>query len=126
MTLKNNLYDIQQSELVAEGVDYVLTLRPDCPIYAAHFPGLPVTPGVCLLMMAKELLADAVHEEVTLSEVKNAKFLSVVSPNEPMALMCEIRKIKTFDNELQAQVTLRTSAEIKAKLSIICNFNDKY
>lgn len=122
MILKNNLYSIVQSEQLADGVDYALQLNEACFIYAAHFPEMPVTPGVCLLLMAKELLEEAVGLKLNLAEVKNAKFLSVVNPQSDAHLMCSLRKI-TIDaesNKVQVQATLKTETEVKAKLSIVC------
>lgn len=123
MILKNNLYHITHSEQSAEGADFTLQLHKECFIYAAHFPEMPVTPGVCLLLMAKELLEEVVGQKLDLVEVKNAKFLAVVNPTLDAQLTCSLRKL-TADNEtgtVQVQATLKTATEVKAKLSIVCH-----
>ena len=122
MKLKNNLYSITQAAQSAEGADFQLQLHKECFIYAAHFPEMPVTPGVCLLLMAKELLEDVIGQTLNLVEVKNAKFLSVVNPTLDDQLSCSLRKL-TADAEagqVQVQATLQTEQEVKAKLSIVC------
>lgn len=122
MKLKNNLYTVTQYEQSAEGADFMLQLHKECFIYAAHFPEMPVTPGVCLLLMAKELLEEVVEQGLSLVEVKNAKFLAVVNPTIDQQLMCSLRKLST-DAEtsfVQVQATLKTATEVKAKLSIVC------
>lgn len=123
MILNNSLYHIIDSSPIEDGsADYRVRISAECPIYAAHFPGLPVTPGVCLLMIGKELLAHAVGRKLHLVEVKNAKFLSVVSPMTDEMLSCHLRKIALDDtlHEVQAQIVLGTDEEVKAKASIKC------
>lgn len=122
MKLKNNLYSITQADQSAEGADFALQLHKECFIYAAHFPEMPVTPGVCLLLMAKELLEEVVEQQLNLVEVKNAKFLSVVNPTQDEHLTCSLRKLTTDDETgtVQVQATLKTEAEVKTKLSIVC------
>jgi 3-hydroxymyristoyl/3-hydroxydecanoyl-(acyl carrier protein) dehydratase len=51
-------------------------LLPDCPIYAAHFPGFPVTPGVTLVQMALELM------DKKLQSAKDIKFVVPVLPSK--------------------------------------------
>lgn len=34
---------------------------PDCPVYRGHFPGLPITPGVLLLTVAREIVERAIR-----------------------------------------------------------------
>lgn len=122
MKLKNNLYHITKSGLSAEGADFMLQLHKESFIYAAHFPEMPVTPGVCLLLMAKELLEEVVEQRLSLVEIKNAKFLAVVNPTIDQQLRCSLRKLST-DAEMslvQVQATLKTATEVKAKLSIVC------
>ena len=47
MTLKNSLYRIESlPEANCPQPAYGVRLLPECPIYKAHFPGHPVTPGV--------------------------------------------------------------------------------
>ena len=43
MQLKNNLYKIIRKEGVGPVVNYAIELIPSCVIYAAHFPGEPIT-----------------------------------------------------------------------------------
>lgn len=50
--LEGNLYEILDR---AEGCATV-HLLPGSPIYAAHFPGYPITPGVTITQMALELM----------------------------------------------------------------------
>lgn len=72
--------------------------------------------------MAKELLEEVVEQQLNLVEVKNAKFLSVVNPTQDDHLTCSLRKLTTDDETgaVQVQATLKTEAEVKAKLSIVC------
>ena len=49
-------------------------LLPKSPIYAAHFPGYPVTPGVTLVQMGLELMGK------TLQSAKDIKFVVPVLP----------------------------------------------
>ncbi len=125
MILKNNLYHIVGQSSPADGlVSYSVALHADSPIYAAHFPGMPVTPGVCLLMLGKELLGEATGHQLELVEVKNAKFLSVVSPVADEHVSCVLRKVVEDESqhEVQAQITFSTDIETKAKISIKCRW----
>ena len=52
MSLKDSLYHI----VSCESGKAVVRLDPSSPVYAAHFPGYPITPGVILIQIATELL----------------------------------------------------------------------
>ena len=59
MKLLNDLYSII-SRTDGEGrCDFTIELNPQHFIYKAHFPGEPITPGVCIMQIAKELLEEA-------------------------------------------------------------------
>lgn len=55
-------------------------LNPDHLIYKAHFPGMPVTPGVCILQMIQELLSEQEGMPLYIVKIKNAKFVKMISP----------------------------------------------
>ena len=52
----DDFYTLNQIAPQGEG-KYIcrITLNPAHPIFAGHFPGNPITPGVCMLQIIKEL-----------------------------------------------------------------------
>ena len=82
-SLKNNkmlrgiLYELVQ----ADAAGATIRLLPESPVYQGHFPGYPITPGVCLVEIALELMG-----EVRLVAAKNIKFTSPVLPTETTEL----------------------------------------
>ena len=88
--LRGILYDMIQAD--ASGA--TLRLLPDSPVYQGHFPGYPITPGVCLVQIALELIdemADQVGHDggkdrtgrsVRLVAAKNIKFVAPVFPSD--------------------------------------------
>ena len=53
--LIDSLFTIRSREETPAGCTYVLAPDAGHAIYAAHFPGNPVTPGVCIIQTVKEL-----------------------------------------------------------------------
>lgn len=77
MMLEGVLYEVVSRE---EG-SAVVRLLPDSPVYAAHFPGYPITPGVTIVQMALELMGR------TLSGAKDIKFVEPVLPSASGTLL---------------------------------------
>ena len=121
MILKNSLYTIADKRMEGSGIFYQILLDKNHFIYKAHFPNEPITPGVCIIQIAKELLEDYLHEEYEISYVKNIKFLSVLSPLSTPSVAYVFDKI-TFlpeTNECKTQVQVQQDNVLFAKLSII-------
>ena len=57
-----------------------VVLLDDSEIYKAHFPGFPVTPGVCIVGMAVELASALTGKKLSLSEAKDIKFVTPIFP----------------------------------------------
>ena len=120
MKLRDSLYTIV-SEFKGDGRhDFNIKLDPEHFIYKAHFPGEPITPGVCIMQIAKELLEEAVSEDLVLSCVKNIKFLRIISPNEVTEICYSLAKISREDDQIKVQVTVTAGEDAYAKLSLIC------
>ena len=120
MKLRDSLYTIV-SEFKGDGRhDFNIKLDPEHFIYKAHFPGEPITPGVCIMQIAKELLEEAVSEDLVLSCVKNIKFLRIISPNEVTDVCYSLAKISREDDQIKVQVTVTAGEDAYAKLSLIC------
>lgn len=82
MRLNGDLFKVEsRMEGLPEGQSgFNIILNPDHLIYKAHFPGQPVTPGVCILQMLQELLSIQVGKQLFIKNIKNAKFISMMSP----------------------------------------------
>jgi 3-hydroxyacyl-[acyl-carrier-protein] dehydratase len=101
----NMLRGILYETVQADAGGATVRLLPESPVYRGHFPGYPITPGVCLVQMALELIgemADQVGHDgvkdghdgvkdghdgrVRLVAAKNIKFMAPVIPAEGMLL----------------------------------------
>ncbi len=122
MRLKDDFYTITSVTEVDGRKLYVLHLNPDHFIFKAHFPGEPITPGVCLQQMAVELAEEAAGQPLQLSYVKNVKFLSVVSPLQTPDFQICINKFTVDEaaGSVAVQMTAQTPDIQLAKLSFTC------
>jgi 3-hydroxyacyl-[acyl-carrier-protein] dehydratase len=81
-TILEDLYWIR--ELVATGNSYTcdVELNRNHEIYKGHFPGMPVTPGVCMLHMVKSCASQATGRQLRYASIRSSKFLSAINPLE--------------------------------------------
>ena len=134
MKLKNNLYKIISKEEVNSIFNYTVELNPSCVIYQAHFPGEPITPGVCIVQIGKEVIEDLLLEQSSASrrleiiKAKNIKFLSVISPNETPILTYQVRKLVFSDDKMtvETQIVVNSDDKSMAKISLVMKLYDKF
>lgn len=134
MKLKNNLYKIISKEEVNSIFNYTVELNPSCVIYQAHFPGEPITPGVCIVQICKEVIEDLLLEQSSASrrleiiKAKNIKFLSVISPNETPILTYQVRKLGFSDDNMtiETQIVVNSDDKSMAKISLVLKLYDKF
>ncbi|MBK9355867.1 MAG: hypothetical protein IPN08_00490 [Bacteroidales bacterium] len=61
-------------------------------IYSGHFPGMPVVPGVCQILIIKEVLCSCESDPALLSEAKVCKFINMMNPSDVSGLTCAITR----------------------------------
>ena len=110
MTLNGDFYTIEDRLPVQDGMVYGFDVRlnPEHFIFKAHFPGHPITPGVCLMQMVAELASEAEGYNLCVRSIKNAKYTGVVAPFENARLRFMFTsRTDTGDGgiKVQAQVT---------------------
>ena len=99
--LRGILYETVQAD--ADGA--TIRLLPESPVYQGHFPGYPITPGVCLVEIALELFSEREGRPVRLVAAKNIKFMSPVLPTETTELRFNLagegdgRTVEIFSGE---------------------------
>lgn len=129
MKLKDSFFTIEES---SSATQIAVRLNSEHPIYQAHFPGEPITPGVCIIQIAKELLEEAMQGgnycendknwqgQYHLVAVKNVKFLAPISPLETPLVTYTLQKVTPSDDGtiVKAQITVESTDKLMAKLSL--------
>ena len=119
MRLTNSFFIIESTQDTEGGFEAVLRTNPEHPIYKAHFPGSPITPGVCIIQAAGELLEKNLNRKLYLKTVKNVKFLSVIIPEEGKKIKYSFSNIIEDGSGVKVQVLVSDDASVYAKISLI-------
>ena len=82
MQLLNDFFFVIETTETASGMQAIVQLNPEHIVYAAHFPGFPVTPGVVQLQMVEELLEHQLGRRLRLKNMPVCKFLKILNPEE--------------------------------------------
>ena len=90
-----------------------LRLHPEHPIFAGHFPGNPVTPGVCMLQIIKELTETQLGKSLLLIGASQVKFTALINPfvHPLLHLVLDIREGQEV--QVKAQVTFGETLALK-------------
>ena len=115
MKLKNELYTI------VDKTDNSVTIRllPESGIFKAHFPGNPITPGVCQVGIVGEVLETMRGRGLELREVKNLKFVEVLKPGSVGEVVITFDKMEEDDGRLAAKGTVASESKIYTKFSLV-------
>ncbi len=119
MVLQDNLYTILSQQQEDGHHVFHLRLHPEWPIYKSHFPGHPITPGVCIVQTVQELLQRLMHRHLTLVQAKNVKYLAIISPEETTELTVTFSLIEEQpDGSLKLQAQVASGETLCTKLSL--------
>ncbi|MDD6437025.1 MAG: hydroxymyristoyl-ACP dehydratase [Prevotella sp.] len=120
MKLKNQLFKINDIMPTADGMVCCVRLLSDSIIYKAHFPGEPVTPGVCIMQMAKELIEARMEREYEITDIKNVKFLYILSPIESPEVTFTFSKMVVDETTVTAKVDVNNDSHLFSSISFTC------
>lgn len=121
MVLRDNLYTIVNMD--REGSVAEIAMCPDNIIYNAHFPDRPITPGVCVIQMAVELLGQLFGCDYTLQSLSNAKFLHIIGPQDKTNVFYVFSGlVHADDRRVKVNVVVMSASDkrVYAKMSILC------
>ncbi|NLO41691.1 MAG: hypothetical protein GX109_01490 [Bacteroidales bacterium] len=118
--LKDDFYSLVEGTCDTEG-NYLCKLRLNASheIYQAHFPGNPITPGACIVQIAKELSELMIDKSIIITEIKNLKFIHVIVPHEFPEVNFQLALTRKEEDEIfSAKVLVFAGEMVFAK----CNF----
>ena len=60
--------------------EFVVRLNPDCAVYEGHFPGEPVSPGVCNIAMLLECAGRVAGMPLRAVKVNRCRLTTLITP----------------------------------------------
>jgi len=125
MKLKDNFFLVKSFSKTETGLEYTIELNPEHFVYQAHFPENPITPGVCIIQIIKELTIETLNRNLFLKKIHNVKFLYVINPLENKEVVCSISLISEDDSTHKVSAVVNHGDQLFAKLSLLF-INQKY
>lgn len=120
-TILTNFYTLESSEKSENGSFVAkIKLNPDHEIFKGHFPGNPVTPGVCMMQIVKDLTENFTASKLFLKSASNVKFMAIINPFETPDLVLQL-DITEKDGEIKVKNTTSFGETIALKLSVTYN-----
>ncbi|MBQ0152938.1 MAG: 3-hydroxyacyl-ACP dehydratase [Chryseobacterium sp.] len=116
-TILTDFYTLKSSHKNEAGAFVAqITLNPDHAIFKGHFPGNPVTPGVCMMQIIKELTEEFTSSQLFLKSATNVKFMAIINPFETPDLEIQL-DIKETDEEVKVKNVSLFGETIALKMS---------
>lgn len=113
----NNFYTVQSQEGENGNFKVHISLNPQHEIFKGHFPGNPVTPGVCMMQIVKELTENITQKNLFVKSASNIKFMAIINPNETPDLTLDLI-IDEKEDEIKVKNTSSFGETIALKMSV--------
>ena len=82
MSLLHDFYSITSFSVQDQKVSASIVINKDHAVFEGHFPNRPVTPGVCMMQIIKELTEKWASDTLVLKKARNVKFMAIINPQE--------------------------------------------
>lgn len=106
--LLNEYFRIISQTATDSVTTFHVLLLADHPVYRGHFPGNPVSPGVCNMQMIKECAEQLIGHEVLLDNVRQYRLMEVLSPQRTPELDIDV-EVGLSDGRYQIRSTVRST-----------------
>lgn len=122
MNFLDNLFILESIENTETGFSAKLRCNPAHPVYQAHFPGNPITPGACLLKTAGGVLQQKLGRPLYLKASKNIKYLNLLIPEEGKEVCFNFSNFSEVENGCKAQVVIADETSVYTKMSLTYSY----
>lgn len=117
--LIKDFYTLKEINKVEENeYEAFIHLNKDHAIFKGHFPGKPITPGVCMIQIVKELTSKIVDKQLFLKSSRNIKFMALINPETNSDL-----KLTLAINEEDSAITVRNTCYFDDTVALRMSMN---
>lgn len=104
--LLNDLYTISRFTSEEGAIEASLEIHAGHRIFEGHFPGQPVTPGVCMMQMIQEIAEKAVGCRLQLLTADDMKFLAIIDPVRNNKVEARLKIMAVDEDQLHVVASL--------------------
>ncbi|HSD14721.1 MAG TPA: hypothetical protein VLB74_08740 [Flavobacterium sp.] len=116
--LLKDFYTVQKLDNVSEGkYNAIVKLNNQHDIFKGHFPGNPVTPGVCMMQIIKELSQEILGSSLFMTNSSNVKFMALINPDVHPVLRLELEISGNLETEVKVKNTTSFEDTVALKLT---------
>lgn len=109
-----HFYSIKEFNFTDNQLKAIIELNPEHNVFKGHFPNNPVTPGVCMLQILKELIEQATNTNLFIKECSNVKFMALINPEVNAVLTITIDIIQVEENfKIKASASFDETVALK-------------
>lgn len=115
--LIKDFYTLNDLTVVENTATAQITINKNHEVFKGHFPGNPVTPGVCMMQIIKELTQQIVGKSLFMETSSNVKFMAIINPeiNPDLVLTLDISE---ETNGYKVKNTTKFGDTVALKLSM--------
>lgn len=112
-----DFYKITETNFTDHKLQAVIELNAAHDVFKGHFPNNPVTPGVCMLQIFKELSEQTLQKKLSIKECSNVKFMALINPETHPILNIAIDISETdLGYKIKATALFDTTVALKASV----------
>lgn len=116
--LLQDFYKVEQlNKLSEEKYEAFVSLNKDSDIFKGHFPGNPVTPGVCMMQIIKELTEEILDVNLFMTNSSNVKFMALINPEKNPKLKLDLEINRADENAIKVKNTTMFDETVALKLT---------
>ena len=118
--LINDFYTLSDFQEEEKRILAHIVLNASHEIFKGHFPGNPVTPGVCMMQIIKELVEKSTAKKLFMNQCSNVKFMALINPETNADLMIKIDLQSIGEEEIK--IKSETIFDETVALKLVCNY----
>lgn len=119
MTLQNDFFRILAAQTDNTAAAYTIALNADHFIFKAHFPGNPITPGVCQLGIVEELMSELKGQPLRISHINSIKYMHLITPTDHATFDVQLTRVQAVGDGYSVQCLLKDEVLSFTKMSLI-------
>jgi 3-hydroxyacyl-[acyl-carrier-protein] dehydratase len=116
--LLQDFFKIINADITDNAALVEVELNPQHAIFQGHFPGHPITPGVCVNQIAVDLFSHIQQQEYAMTKAKSVKFIHIIKPEENPRVHYQLNWMQVTEQQYKIEALVYHEDTTFAKINI--------